>query len=69
MLDAIGDLYLLGHNLIGQFSGYKSGHSLNNELLRKILASEDAWEVVTFEDSSIAPISYARAPFGDAVEL
>ena len=67
MLDAIGDLYLLGHNLIGQFSGYKSGHSLNNELLRKILASEDAWEVVTFEDSSIAPISYARAPFGDAI--
>ena len=66
MLDAIGDLYLLGHNLIGQFSGYKSGHSLNNELLRKILASEDAWEVVTFEDSSIAPISYVRAPFGDA---
>jgi UDP-3-O-[3-hydroxymyristoyl] N-acetylglucosamine deacetylase len=66
ILDAIGDLYLLGHNLIGQFSGYKSGHSLNNELLRKILASEDAWEVVTFEDSSIAPISYVRAPFGDA---
>ena len=66
MLDAIGDLYLLGHNLIGQFSGFKSGHSLNNELLRKILASEDAWEVVTFEDSSIAPISYVRAPFGDA---
>ena len=66
ILDAIGDLYLLGHNLIGQFTGYKSGHSLNNELLRKILASEDAWEVVTFEDSSIAPISYVRAPFGDA---
>ena len=44
MLDAIGDLYLLGHNLIGQFTGYKSGHSLNNELLRKILDSEDAWE-------------------------
>jgi UDP-3-O-[3-hydroxymyristoyl] N-acetylglucosamine deacetylase len=42
---------------------------LNNELLRKILASEDAWEVVTFEDSSIAPISYVRAPFGDAEQL
>ena len=69
MLDAIGDLYLLGHNLIGQFSGYKSGHSLNNELLRKILSSEDAWEVVTFEDTSTAPISYVRAPFGDAIEL
>ena len=69
MLDAIGDLYLLGHNLIGQFSGYKSGHSLNNELLRKILSSEDAWEVVTFEYNSTAPISYVRAPFGDAIEL
>ena len=69
MLDAIGDLYLLGHNIIGQFSGYKSGHSLNNELLRKILSSEDAWEVVTFEDTSTAPISYVRAPFGDAIEL
>ena len=63
MLDAIGDLYLLGHNLIGEFSGFKSGHSLNNELLRKILDSEDAWELVDFEDSSNAPISYSRAPF------
>ena len=63
MLDAIGDLYLLGHNLIGEFSGVKSGHSLNNELLRKILDSEDAWELVDFEDSSSAPISYSRPPF------
>tara|TARA_Y100000590_G_C15625784_1_gene979309 strand:+ start:143 stop:1057 length:915 start_codon:yes stop_codon:yes gene_type:complete len=63
MLDAIGDLYLLGHNLIGQFTGYKSGHSLNNELLRKILDSEDAWEIIEFEDSSTAPISYSRPPF------
>ena len=63
MLDAIGDLYLLGHNLIGEFSGFKSGHSLNNELLRKILNSEDAWELVDFEDSSNAPISYSRPPF------
>ena len=59
MLDAIGDLYLLGHNLIGEFSGFKSGHSLNNELLRKILDSEDAWALVDFEDSSNAPISYS----------
>ena len=63
MLDAIGDLYLLGHNLIGQFTGYKSGHSLNNELLRKILDSEDAWEIVTFEDIATAPISYSKPPF------
>ena len=63
MLDAIGDLYLLGHNLIGEFRGFKSGHSLNNDLLRKILNSEDAWELVEFEDSANAPISYARRPF------
>ena len=63
MLDAIGDLYLLGHNLIGQFTGYKSGHSLNNELLRKILDSEDAWEIVTFEDIATAPISYSKPLF------
>jgi len=63
MLDAIGDLYLLGHNLIGQFTGYKSGHSLNNELLRKILDSEDAWEIVTFKDIATAPISYSKPPF------
>ena len=66
MLDAIGDLYLLGHNLIGEFTGFKSGHSLNNELLRKILDSEDAWELVDFEDSSCAPISYSRPPFEPA---
>src|SRR6056300_354777 len=65
MLDAIGDLYLLGHNLIGQFSGFKSGHALNNELLKKIIASADAYEIVEFENSDNAPISYSRPPFGD----
>ena len=65
MLDAIGDLYLLGHNLIGQFSGFKSGHALNNELLKKIIASDDAYEIVEFENSNNAPISYSRPPFGD----
>ena len=63
MLDAIGDLYLLGHNLIGEFTGYKSGHFLNNELLRKILDQENAWELVQYEDKSSAPISYSRSPF------
>nr|MCH9670305.1 UDP-3-O-acyl-N-acetylglucosamine deacetylase [Gammaproteobacteria bacterium] len=47
VLDAIGDLYLLGHSLIGAFEGYKSGHALNNRLLRALLAEEDAWEMVT----------------------
>ena len=65
MLDAIGDLYLLGGNLIGQFSGYKSGHALNNQLLRKIIQDDDAYDVVEFKNSENAPISYVRPPFGD----
>ena len=65
MLDAIGDLYLLGGNLIGQFSGYKSGHALNNQLLRKIIEDDEAYEVIEFENSENAPISYVRPPFGD----
>lgn len=58
VLDAIGDLYLLGCSLIGEFSGYKSGHALNNRLLRTMLATEDAWEAATFDDPERAPISY-----------
>jgi len=65
MLDAIGDLYLLGGNLIGEFSGYKSGHELNNQLLRKIIEDDDAYETIEFENSENAPISYVRPPFGD----
>ena len=65
MLDAIGDLYLLGGNLIGEFSGYKSGHALNNQLLRKIIEDPNAYEVVEFENSENASISYVRPPFGD----
>jgi len=60
ILDAIGDLYLLGHNLIGAFSGYKSGHALNNKLLRRLLEERDAWEMVSFEDESELPISFMR---------
>ena len=60
VLDAIGDLYLLGNSLIGEFRGYKSGHGLNNKLLRKLISEEDAWEVVTFEDEATAPISYLK---------
>lgn len=60
ILDAIGDLYLLGNSLIGEFRGYKSGHALNNQLLRTLLDQPDAWEVVTFEDAATAPISYMR---------
>jgi len=61
ILDAIGDLYLLGNSLIGEFRGYKSGHALNNRLLRALIEQADAWEVVTFDnDSEAAPISYVR---------
>ena len=61
ILDAIGDLYLLGHSLIGEFSGYKSGHGLNNRLLRALIADRAAWEDVTFETPADAPISYVAA--------
>jgi len=59
ILDAIGDLYLLGHSLIGEYTAYKSGHGLNNRLLRALLADMAAWEEVTFQDPASAPISYA----------
>jgi UDP-3-O-[3-hydroxymyristoyl] N-acetylglucosamine deacetylase len=58
VLDAIGDLYLLGNSLVGEFKAFKSGHALNNALLRKLIEQEDAWEVVTFDDAQTAPISY-----------
>jgi UDP-3-O-[3-hydroxymyristoyl] N-acetylglucosamine deacetylase len=60
ILDAIGDLYLLGHTLIGAFEGHKSGHGLNNSLLRALMADRTAWEEVVFEDPATAPISYAQ---------
>ncbi len=60
ILDAIGDLYLLGHSLIGAFHGYKSGHALNNRLLRRILATRDAWDLVSFEDEDAAPIVFMQ---------
>ena len=60
ILDAVGDLYLLGHSLIGAFSGYKSGHALNNRLLRALIADEEAWEIVTFEDTDNLPIAYSK---------
>jgi UDP-3-O-[3-hydroxymyristoyl] N-acetylglucosamine deacetylase len=61
ILDAIGDLYLLGHSLIGEYSGYKSGHGLNNRVLRTLIADRSAWEEVTFDTPEKAPISYVAA--------
>ena len=60
ILDAIGDLYLLGHSLIGSFKGHKSGHALNNTLIRELLLNEDAWELVSFETEYKAPISFMQ---------
>ncbi|TXS96324.1 UDP-3-O-acyl-N-acetylglucosamine deacetylase [Parahaliea maris] len=58
ILDAIGDVYLLGYSLIGEFKAHKSGHALNNASLRSLMAQPDAWEMVTYEDEATAPISY-----------
>jgi UDP-3-O-[3-hydroxymyristoyl] N-acetylglucosamine deacetylase len=60
ILDAIGDLYLLGHTLIGAFKGHKSGHALNNQLLRALVADRQAWEETVFEDADSAPAIYPQ---------
>ena len=60
VLDAIGDLYLLGHPLLASFTAHKSGHALNNLLARELLANPDAWEFVSFEEESQAPQSVVR---------
>ena len=63
ILDAIGDVYLLGHSLIGEYSAFKSGHDLNNRLLRALRAEASAWDEVTFKDPAAAPISYATPAY------
>jgi UDP-3-O-[3-hydroxymyristoyl] N-acetylglucosamine deacetylase len=60
ILDAIGDLYLLGHSLIGSFRGYKSGHELNNRLLRQLLGSPATWELLEFTSEAELPISFMQ---------
>jgi UDP-3-O-[3-hydroxymyristoyl] N-acetylglucosamine deacetylase len=60
ILDAIGDLYLVGHPLLASYSAHKSGHGLNNQLLRVLLAQPDAYEIVTFDQLEAAPTSYVR---------
>jgi UDP-3-O-[3-hydroxymyristoyl] N-acetylglucosamine deacetylase len=63
ILDVIGDLYLLGHSVIGEFTGFKSGHALNNLLLHRLLENQDAWEFVSYEDSEKAPIKFFLPSF------
>jgi UDP-3-O-[3-hydroxymyristoyl] N-acetylglucosamine deacetylase len=60
ILDVIGDLYLLGSGMIGAFNGYKSGHELNNKLLRTLMDDETAWERVTFDDVTHAPLAFVQ---------
>ena len=60
VLDAIGDLYMLGHPLLGAFTAYKSGHALNNELICTLLADTDAWEYAIFDDEKSAPIGFSE---------
>ena len=60
VLDAIGDLYLLGHPLLASFTAHKSGHALNNALARELLAQPDAWEFVSYEDQETAPQAVVR---------
>jgi UDP-3-O-[3-hydroxymyristoyl] N-acetylglucosamine deacetylase len=60
ILDAMGDLYLIGKPLLGAYSAFRSGHALNNLLLRELLNQPDAWEVVTFENDRHAPVGFAQ---------
>ncbi len=61
VLDAIGDLYLLGNSLLCEYRAHKSGHSLNNRALRMLMEQKDAWEYVTFDEASDVPIAYSQA--------
>ena len=69
ILDAVGDLYLLGHPVLGAYTGYKSGHALNNALVRQVLATTDAWELATFEDESAADEARKSAVYGTYVPV
>ena len=67
ILDAIGDLYLLGHPLLGEFSAYRSGHHLNNRLLRTLLQNQEAWELVSYDESDDVPIAFVSGTVVAAV--
>ncbi|UGA54347.1 UDP-3-O-acyl-N-acetylglucosamine deacetylase [Vibrio sp. VB16] len=60
VLDAIGDLYMCGHSIVGELRAYKSGHALNNQLLRAVLADQEAWEWATFEEEAGSPVAFAE---------
>ncbi|MEO7128532.1 MAG: UDP-3-O-acyl-N-acetylglucosamine deacetylase, partial [Rhodoferax sp.] len=60
ILDAMGDMYMLGKPLLASYSAFKSGHALNNKLLRALLARPDAYEIVTFDDEKLAPSGFSQ---------
>jgi UDP-3-O-[3-hydroxymyristoyl] N-acetylglucosamine deacetylase len=60
ILDAIGDLYICGHPLLAAYTSFKGGHALNNRLLRKLMADPEAWELVSFDDETLAPAGFAQ---------
>jgi len=60
ILDAIGDLFVVGHPMLASYTAYKSGHAMNNQLLRALLADKSAYEIVTFEDERQAPAGFAE---------
>jgi UDP-3-O-[3-hydroxymyristoyl] N-acetylglucosamine deacetylase len=60
ILDAIGDLYITGRPLLASYTAYKSGHALNNKLMRAMLADASGWEMATFDDESLAPAGMAE---------
>jgi UDP-3-O-[3-hydroxymyristoyl] N-acetylglucosamine deacetylase len=57
MLDAVGDLYTIGYGIIGAYYGYKSGHAINNLLLRELLVQQASWEIITLDATNKAPVS------------
>lgn len=69
MLDAVGDLYVIGHAILGQFSAYKSGHALNNALIRAVLADPNSHKIVTFYDKEACPIAYNLCKFSENITL
>jgi UDP-3-O-[3-hydroxymyristoyl] N-acetylglucosamine deacetylase len=58
ILDAVGDLYLAGHAIVGAYVAFKSGHALNNKLVRALLAEQASWEVATYTDGTPVPVAY-----------
>ena len=62
ILDAVGDLYLMGGCLVGEFNGFKSGHELNNKLLRALIEQPECYEEIVFNDANVSPVAYQLVP-------